>query len=122
MVVLLPFFQNSSLGIGCCDRRAREDQRRGLTTVGTTLTVNNVAPSLDALSLLTINEGDVGNFVAQVSDPGSDDLSIVWDWDHRSACDSDDTYLNQPAFTDPLPSPSSLEFNNPLGSFWMDIQ
>ena len=45
------------------------------------ITVNNVAPSIDSLNGDTnVNEGEVANFNAVVSDPGSDELTYNWDF------------------------------------------
>jgi hypothetical protein len=44
------------------------------------------------------------DFSAQVTDPGSDDLHLTWDWDDGST--SLATYLVNPPDPDPFPSPS----------------
>ena len=54
----------------------------GAATASTiNVTVNNVAPKIDSLNGDTnINEGEVANFNAVVSDPGSDELTYSWDF------------------------------------------
>ncbi|RRS34687.1 MAG: hypothetical protein OI74_04590 [Gammaproteobacteria bacterium (ex Lamellibrachia satsuma)] len=59
-------------------------------TSGTTVTVNNVAPTADAGADQTVNEGDTVNFTGSFSDPGTADThTIAWDFgDGNSASGS----------------------------------
>jgi PKD repeat protein len=77
------------------------------TTVTTTVTVNNVAPSVASLPSLTMNEGQTASFTGRATDPGSDDLTFSWSWGYRSVCDSTTTHLNAILVgPDPFPSPT----------------
>jgi len=50
-------------------------------TITTTVTVNNVAPSVDAGSDQTVNEGDTVNFSGSFIDPGAvDSHTLEWDF------------------------------------------
>ena len=78
----------------------------------TSVTVNNVAPSIDDLVMTPPNQ-DNPEFIlptvheplfrAPTTDPGSDDLTFIWDWDDGT----DDTtiYYNDGVGPDPYPSP-----------------
>ena len=77
------------------------------------LTVENVAPTpvLDLSTAVTVNgvatfmarPGDVLGFDAGVTDPGSDDLSVLWDWaDGQTDSESRPLKASGP---DPFPSP-----------------
>ncbi len=53
----------------------------GASTVSNlTITVNNVAPTLDTESTATGEEGSAVTFEATFNDPGNDDLSVTWDF------------------------------------------
>ena len=55
-----------------------EDGGEALQTLD--VTVNNVAPSIDTNNTKTGFEGSSVEFVATISDPGTDDLTITWDF------------------------------------------
>jgi PKD repeat protein len=82
------------------------DDESGCTSDTLTVTVSNLAPTVDSLSSVTINEGQSASFNGHATDPGSDDLTFNWSWDYRSVCDTSTTYLNNPPNADPVPSPS----------------
>jgi len=73
-----------------------------------TVTVNNMAPNIDPLSTLTIDEGETAAFNAHTTDPGSDDLNFTWNWDHPDFDNSTTTNLNDPPNPDPYPSPEVI--------------
>jgi Zn-dependent metalloprotease len=81
------------------------------------LTVGNVDPDvdIDLSGTMTINGipaiiahvGEDIPFSADSTDPGSDDLTLTWDWDDGApAPDVSTEYLVNPPAADPLPSPS----------------
>jgi M6 family metalloprotease-like protein len=81
------------------------------------LTVNNVNPTalIDESGAILINgvptilahAGDPVDFSGDSTDPGSDDLELSWDWDDGPPVpDVTTTYLVNPPFADPLPSPT----------------
>jgi PKD repeat protein len=82
------------------------DDDGGATTVTTNVTVNNVAPGVDALSSKTIDEGDTVSFTGHAVDKGSDDLTFEWTWDYAPWGDKTTTYLNNVTGPDPFPSPT----------------
>jgi PKD repeat protein len=82
------------------------DDDGGCSSDTLTVTVSNLAPTVDPLSSVTISEGQSASFIGHATDPGSDDLTFQWTWGYRSACDTSTTYLNSPPNADPLPSPS----------------
>lgn len=77
------------------------------------LTVNNVAPDAEidlsgstdvgGTPTFLAQVGDPVDFTADVTDPGSDDLFLEWDWDDGSTDEA--TYLVNPPSSDPFPSP-----------------
>ncbi|HSJ06553.1 MAG TPA: PKD domain-containing protein [Longimicrobiales bacterium] len=83
------------------------------------VTVRNVSPSpqIDESGATVINgvptflaaEGETLDFAAQVTDPGSDDLFLTWDWGDGSS--SQAAYLLNPPNTDPFPSPNASPRN-----------
>ncbi len=81
------------------------DDDGGTTTYNTTITVNNVAPIVGALTNTTIDEGGKITFSGHATDPGSDDLTFTWNWDYIGLNDTTNTYLNNPPNSDPYPSP-----------------
>jgi murein DD-endopeptidase MepM/ murein hydrolase activator NlpD len=90
------------------------DKDGGEGTASFDVTVHNTPPdpeiSLDGAT--NVNGvptyiGSVGEtleFSADVTDDGSDDLSLTWDWDDGSTAQA--TYLLNPPGTDPFPSPN----------------
>jgi Zn-dependent metalloprotease len=81
------------------------------------LTVNNLDPTavIDLAGTIVINGipaivahvGEDIPFSADSTDPGSDDLTLTWDWDDGApAPDVSTLYLVNPPGADPLPSPS----------------
>jgi hypothetical protein len=79
--------------------------------------VNNVAPTatigeggatdINGTSVILAHAGDAVDFAGRSTDPGSDDLTLRWDWDDGPpAPDVSTTYLVNPPNTDPDPSPS----------------
>ncbi|MCK5548201.1 MAG: PKD domain-containing protein [Thermoplasmata archaeon] len=82
-----------------------EDDDDGVSSVSTTLTVNNLAPQVDSMPDITINEGETVTFDAHATDVGSDDLTFEWTWEYRGSCDKATTYLNDPSNPDSYPSP-----------------
>lgn len=81
------------------------------------VTVDNVDPTadIDESGAVVVNgnptiiahAGDPVDFAVRSQDPGSDDLTVSWDWDDGApAPDVVTTHLVNPPFADPLPSPS----------------
>lgn len=66
--------------------------------------VNNIDPSINSVPIPIVHVGLPVNFTSSVSDPGSDDLIIVWEWGDSSS-DSVSIYYNDGASPDPYPSP-----------------
>jgi PKD repeat protein len=82
------------------------DDDGSTTTVSTTVTVNNVAPTVDSLPAQTINEYESVTFTGHATDPGSDDLIFEWTWEYTPWGDKTTTYYNDGTGPDPYPSPS----------------
>jgi hypothetical protein len=78
------------------------------------VSVINVAPTpaMDVTDALYINgvhtfvaaAGEPLDFAVRVTDPGSDDLHLTWDWDDGSTDEA--AYLLDPPGADPFPSPN----------------
>jgi len=84
----------------------------------TTVTITNVNPtatidetgtvSINGVQTFVVHAGQTIPFSARSTDPGSDDLTLTWDWgDDAPVPDVSTLYLNDPAFNpDPDPSPT----------------
>ena len=70
----------------------------------TTVTVNNVDPTIDPLTIYTINENEEISLQCTATDPGSDDLVFTWNWGDGTS-DTVNTYYNNDMSSDPYPSP-----------------
>jgi PKD repeat protein len=81
-----------------------EDDDGGITTFTTGITVNNVAPEIDAISIPGGDEGVSVEYMVSASDAGSDDLRFTWNWGDGSP-DTVITYYNDGVAPDPFPSP-----------------
>lgn len=91
------------------------DDDGGVDTDDITVTVNNVAPTIEADSMEQPNSQFILpvvhtlDFEATATDPGSDDLTFVWDWGDTT---SDTTiYYNDGVGPDPYPSPEVNPMN-----------
>jgi len=69
------------------------------------ITVNNVAPIIDALPEVTINEFETVTLSGHATDPGSDDLTFTWSWEYAPWGDKTTIYFNDGIGPDPYPSP-----------------
>jgi FtsP/CotA-like multicopper oxidase with cupredoxin domain len=69
------------------------------------VTVANVDPDMDDIPTTFADAGDVVPFSTQVTDPGSDDLTLLWVWDDGTP-DTVQVSLVNPPDPDPLVSPS----------------
>ena len=72
------------------------------------VTAENVAPTVDALTPIEIDEGDNASFTGHATDPGSDDLTFSWTWGSLPGCSLATTYLSAPPTADP---PQSAQVN-----------
>jgi len=70
----------------------------------TTVTVLNIVPSGTISVVSPQHEGSPMTFLANVTDPGSDDLFLTWKWGF-GASDEKSTYYNNGVGPDPYPSP-----------------
>ncbi|AFZ38163.1 outer membrane adhesin like protein (plasmid) [Stanieria cyanosphaera PCC 7437] len=57
-----------------------EDDDGAATTQTITITVNNVAPIIETETTKTADEGESLEFLATLSDPGDDELTVTWDF------------------------------------------
>lgn len=90
------------------------DDDNGSGSASAALTVRNVAPTatidVSGYSLvngvLVTSAGTPIDVKARSTDPGSDDLTLTWDWDDGApAPDVSTGYLHNPPTADPFPSP-----------------
>ncbi len=69
------------------------DDDGGADTASATITVNNVAPSIDSFTVPSGNEGDVLTLASSASDPGADTLTFAWDFgDSNTATGANPTH------------------------------
>jgi YD repeat-containing protein len=90
------------------------DKDGGSGSAAFSIQVRNVAPTpfigdggttlINGVPTIVTQIGQPVDFSAQVTDPGSDDLTMTWDWKDGST-DSEISLVNPPG-TDPFPSPS----------------
>jgi hypothetical protein len=89
-----------------------------------TVHVRNVTPTLSLEASGPVNEGGGIAFWANVTDPGSDDIEIVFDCDEDGSARETSVHLNNPPYTDPYPSPEvnprtvSMKKNHIFGDNW----
>jgi PKD repeat protein len=71
-----------------------------------TVTVNNVAPSASDLGYAWCDENTIRPMIVQnINDPGSDDITITWDWGDGTPTVTSPIYYNNGVSPDPYPSP-----------------
>ncbi len=80
------------------------DDDGGLTTYMTNVIVNNIAPTIRPFGSFIVDEGFLLNFDATAVDPGSDDLTFLWEWGDGTS-DVITIYYNDGIAPDPYPSP-----------------
>lgn len=90
------------------------DDDSGVGSASAVLTVRNVAPTATidesgyslVNGVLVTSAGTPIDVKARSTDPGSDDLTLTWDWDDGApAPDVSTVYLHSPPLPDPFPSP-----------------
>ncbi|UCE36359.1 MAG: PKD domain-containing protein [Thermoplasmata archaeon] len=83
-----------------------EDDDGGLITYMTTITVNNVPATIDPFGPFTIDEGSPITLTAISTDPGSDDLTFIWEFELGPTITN--VYYNDGIGPDPYPSPEGI--------------
>lgn len=79
------------------------DDEGASDTEALTVTVNNVAPAITPFGPFTMDEGGTVTINADASDPGSDDLTYDWTFEHGSAITN--IHYNDGTSPDTYPSP-----------------
>jgi uncharacterized protein YegL len=79
------------------------DDDGGTTTYTTDIKVKNVAPTIEPFGPYTVDEGSPVDVSTIISDPGSDDITVEWEWELGPS--SATTYYNDGMAPDPLKSP-----------------
>ncbi len=82
-----------------------EDDDDGMTAETTTVTVNNVLPSIEPDEPSFVDENSPITLTAIFTDPGSDDLTITWDWGDGFSSTITTIHFNDGISPDPYPSP-----------------
>ncbi len=100
-------------GVYSVELCAADDDTTPCTTIP--VTVDNVKPTavIDTTATVSVNgvptviahAGTNVDFGVRVTDPGSDDLTIEWDWGDGTAVDTSTSFVNPPD-PDPMKSPS----------------
>ncbi|UCE38709.1 MAG: hypothetical protein JSW00_05635, partial [Thermoplasmata archaeon] len=81
-----------------------EDDDNGIITYTTSITVNNVVPTINSITVPNGDEGTLLTFSSTATDKGSDDLTFTWKWGDGTS-DTVTIYYNDGANPDPYPSP-----------------
>jgi outer membrane protein assembly factor BamB len=85
----------------------RVTDETGLNDTDTSnITVNNIAPIIDTLPAVTINEFENVTLIGHATDPGSDDLIFIWSWEYTPWSDKTTIYYNDGTGPDSYPSPT----------------
>ncbi|UCG70649.1 MAG: PQQ-binding-like beta-propeller repeat protein, partial [Thermoplasmata archaeon] len=79
------------------------DDDGDVTTLTTTVYVNNVAPTIQPFGPFTVDEGIPLDLTAISTDPGSDDLTFTWEFEYGPTYVN--SYYNDGTGPDPYPSP-----------------
>ncbi len=82
-----------------------EDDDGGVNAATIEITVNNVLPLIDFDNPLDVDENSPVTVSAIVSDDGSDDLIITWDWGDGISSTITTTHFNDGTGPDQFPSP-----------------
>jgi outer membrane protein assembly factor BamB len=80
-----------------------EDDDGGLATYTTTVTIDNVAPTIEPFGPFTVDEFSLLEITAISTDPGSDDLTFTWEFEMGPT--TTNVYYNDGVDPDPYPSP-----------------
>ncbi|UCD91927.1 MAG: PKD domain-containing protein, partial [Methanobacteriota archaeon] len=80
-----------------------EDDDTGVGSLCINVTVENVAPVISSLTSRTTNIGETISYDAMAIDPGSDDLTVLWNWGDGTP-DSVTEFLNNGVSQDPYQS------------------
>jgi PKD repeat protein len=93
-----------------------EDDDAGKTVNTTTVTISNVAPSIDSFDTPPGDEGAVITFSSTATDPGSDDLTFTWNWGDGTS-DTITIYYNDGVAPEPIYDPITNKIKSPWGTF-----
>jgi PKD repeat protein len=93
-----------------------EDDDGGKTVNTTTVTISNVAPTIDSLDTPPGDEGAVITFSSTATDPGSDDLTFTWNWGDGTS-DTITKYYNDGVAAEPIYDPVTNEIKSPWGTY-----
>ncbi len=80
-----------------------EDDDGGATSYTTTVTVLNVQPRIYPFGPFEVDEGSPFDMIGRAVDPGSDDLTFVWELEMGPTITN--THYNDGSGSDPYPSP-----------------
>lgn len=103
-----------------------DDNDGGIGTDTTTVTVSNVAPTIETDSMEQPNSQFILpvvhslDFEATATDPGSDDLTFFWDWGDTTTDVT--TYYNDGVGADPYPSPdiNPMDFTDSVSHIYSE--
>jgi PKD repeat protein len=80
------------------------DDDGAVTVYSTTITIDNLAPSIDLVSIPGGDEGSSLTYSSTATDSGSDDLTFIWEWGDGTS-DTETIYYNDGVGLDPVQSP-----------------
>ncbi|UCG69179.1 MAG: hypothetical protein JSV09_15580, partial [Thermoplasmata archaeon] len=91
------------------------DDDGGITSYITTITVNNVAPTIAPFGPFTVDEGSTFDLAVSSTDTGSDDLTFTWEFELGSTIEN--LHYNNGISPEPVYDPITNEIKSPWGSF-----
>jgi PKD repeat protein len=91
------------------------DDDNGETTYITNVTIENMAPTITPFGPFSIDEGSSLDLAAISTDPGSDDLTFIWEFELGSTITN--LHYNDGAGPEPIYDPITNEIRSPLGTF-----
>ncbi|MEE9151510.1 MAG: PKD domain-containing protein [Thermoplasmata archaeon] len=97
-----------------------QDDEGAIDVISSNVMVNNVIPTIDPLSAYSTDENSPVTLSAHAKDPGSDDLTFIWNWGDGTT-DTITIYYNDGVGPEPIYDPNTNEIKSPGGTYLFSI-